>query len=67
MMTKYFLSAAVILACCGTVQARTGHHHYAKHTVGGHSRHVFYGVGNGGQTPRTTATGGNPGGYSNKN
>ena len=34
---------------------------------GGHQRHRFYGVGNGGSTPRTTATGGNPGGYSNRN
>jgi len=33
---------------------------------GGHHRHVFYGVGNGGETPRTTMTGGNAGGYSNR-
>ena len=34
---------------------------------GGHSRHVFYGVGSGGQSFRTTPTGGNAGGYTNRN
>jgi hypothetical protein len=71
MINRLTLSAAAILLCCGSAMAVTVHHHHVRHHVmssnGGHSRNVFYGVGNGGETPRTTATGGNAGGYSNKN
>ena len=35
--------------------------------AGGHDQRLLYGVGNGGQPFRTTTTGGNAGGYSNKN
>ena len=35
--------------------------------AGGHDPRLLYGVGNGGQPFRATTTGGNAGGYSNKN
>ncbi len=67
---------ATTSATYGSIGNQYRHRVTTSHTIrsntyvsgnGGHQRHVFYGVGNGGEAPRTTATGGNSGGYSNKN
>ena len=70
-MRTFFITAVAILSMVQTGYAANPAVRHRRMpmrgAVGGHSRHVFYGVGNGGQSPRTTATGGNAGGYTNRN
>ena len=81
--TLFSVAALILGAACvanadAASAATTYRHHGAtmmRHKVyssavsnpGGHSRKVVYGVGNAGQTPRITATGGNAGGYTSRN
>ena len=73
MLTVALACAATALPMVGTASATTHHrrhammHHAMMSNNGGHQRHTFYGVGNAGQTPRTTMSGGNAGGYSSRN
>ena len=66
-VTLVAASAVLALTAAAPASAAVHHRHHAMMSNGGHHRHLFYGVGDAGQTPRTTATGGNAGGYSNRN